>query len=259
MASPEKPCLLLIVIRAGGHEAVGKAATEGRSLSITVNRASLGPEKVRRCAWGRRVKRSWLCGCVRRLSGRECTALAEDCSCFPAPTVTTNNHLLLLQGDPILLAFEGACTHMYRLPPPTPAHPTHVDIIWKYISLNLKCLGSPLKKIDEMNSWETRDLYLKQKTSPEIEEVVLHIATLWSPKSIHAHAMFRLQTRILGDLGVYKDRLGSLQLTDAANGRALNSFRLLDWMAMAWKIKQLFWNKHLYTLSRSTLSLDVLN
>lgn len=44
----------------------------------------------------------------------------------------------------------------------------------------------------------------------------------------------------MGDLGVYKDRLGFLWLADAANGRALDSFHLLDWMAMAWKIKQLF-------------------
>lgn len=119
MASPEKPCLLLIVIRAGGHEAVGKAATDGRSLSITVNGASLGPEKVRRCAWGRRVKRSRLCGFVRRLSGRECTALAEDCSLFPS---THGDY----QQSPTVAPGRSNTSGLWRrLHTHVPAPPTH--------------------------------------------------------------------------------------------------------------------------------------
>lgn len=131
------------------------------------------------------------------------------------PTITYCSSRMIQYFWP-LKAPAHTCTGS---PPAPPFHPIHIDIIWKYIFLNLKFLGSPLKK--KLMKWipERPETCISNRKLPQrilgiiyAEEVLLHIATVWSPRSIHAHGIFRQQTQITGDLGVHKDRLGSLWL-----------------------------------------------
>lgn len=147
--------------------------------------------------------------------------------------------------------------------------------MWESSFKKLMILGLTLKKNNLIESWWDLRFYIENKRKQNKKHTFFHgishvwwqffhIATVWPWRSIRARVTCRWQTQTQKIWVSYKERIWFpvKQMLSWLRHWWWDSRRhslYVDCSAMAWKTTELFWNKHLSTLSRSTLLLDVLN